>query len=1184
MANKFQVKRTAVSGRTPNTTNSGNTHFIDTGELALNLTDGKLFSSNGTASFEVGANLASLKVTGEANVSSLKVTSEANVSTLKATGLANVSTLNVVGDANVAGLLRVTASSGDEGGEIFLAAPANTTITNGITIDSYQNKLRFFEQGGSARGAYIDLTACAGGVGTNLLAGGAGVDTTAQFTWTNNHSFSANVSFTGRGIGLTSNTSAIYLGGISDSNWRIGRNTGAITKWKYTNNSIDIVTANSTLEGMSIGLVGGNSYFETGYLGTFIASNVTIGNTSVNAIINSTSFSGTANNATNLGGVAAASYVQNTDSRTLSGNLVISGTSFTPSSNTILLGNSTQRWVVSANTGDFSGTVTGTVANMSTSVNSALLTVGTSFIANTTGAYHTGTINAASYTVGSSFIANTTGAYHTGTVNAASFTTTGFTANATGTYPTSNSSGSALGTTTQRWVINANTINASGLLTATAGANIQGTANLVDVNISGNLTVSGTTTYINTTNLNVGDNIVTLNADLTNLTAPTENAGLEVNRGSSANVNFLWNETSDSWTLGNTDITGYVNASASVNSAILSVGTSFIANSTGAYHTGVVNAASHTVGSSFVANSTQVATSGQIVSTKAGDATTANGQLFLNGSTSNRIDWAAAGVAAPSVTTRSSGTKLVLYPAVAAAAVDYGIGVETNHLWLSAADTGGGIKLYANTTQLAVVNTSGITVTGYANISTSVNSASHTVGTNFIANSTAIVGTGYANITTSVNSALLTVGTSFIANTTGAYHTGTVNAASHTVGSTFVANSTAVVISTPLTANSTTGTSGQVLTSNGTTGSPYWATVSAGLSIGGSNTQVQFNNSGALGSDSLFTYDSATDILTIGNTTAGSINLGAASPSTLRAIQVDKIYAVDSSVAGFYGNTVFNNATLTAGRAVSGVQTLTIANTQDANSTAGIQGSDAYGHLNYVYNGTAAASNARINNLVGTYNDLRNNAGGATANSVDAAYGSRAIIRLYGSGPITTAYGHHSLITPANTSVTGTITTAYGFYANVNITAGSAASIANGYLYYGSFTGAALTGTAKFGIYLTGESNNYVSGDFAIGGNASAVIFRATSDERLKTNIEIISDPVKKVQSLKGVNFTYTASNTRSIGVIAQDVEKQMPELVDINSEGYRQVNYNGIIGVLIEAVKQQQKEIDNLKQIIKNL
>ena len=81
-------------------------------------------------------------------------------------------------DLKVAGKLSLTASSGDEGGEIFLAqAVTNTTLSGGITIDSYQNKIRFFEQGGTARGAYIDLTACTGGAGTNLLSGGGGATT-----------------------------------------------------------------------------------------------------------------------------------------------------------------------------------------------------------------------------------------------------------------------------------------------------------------------------------------------------------------------------------------------------------------------------------------------------------------------------------------------------------------------------------------------------------------------------------------------------------------------------------------------------------------------------------------------------------------------------------------------------------------------------------------------------------------------------------------------------------------------------------------------------------------------------------------------------------------------------------------------------------------------------------------------
>ena len=68
-----------------------------------------------------------------------------------------------------------------------------------------------------------------------------------------------------------------------------------------------------------------------------------------------------------------------------------------------------------------------------------------------------------------------------------------------------------------------------------------------DLVIQQNLTVSGVTTYANTQQLLIGDNILTLNADLPGATGPSENAGIEVNRGSSANVYLQWNEGSDNW-------------------------------------------------------------------------------------------------------------------------------------------------------------------------------------------------------------------------------------------------------------------------------------------------------------------------------------------------------------------------------------------------------------------------------------------------------------------------------------------------------------------------------------------------------------------------------------------------------------------------------------------------------------
>ena len=96
--------------------------------------------------------------------------------------------------------------------------------------------------------------------------------------------------------------------------------------------------------------------------------------------------------------------------------------------------------------------------------------------------------------------------------------------------------------------------------TATFGNNVTMVANLTvqqqitvvnvasfsnNVIISGNLTVTGTTTYVNTAILQVSDNIITLNSAHTG--APTEDAGIEVNRGSSANVALWWNETNDKW-------------------------------------------------------------------------------------------------------------------------------------------------------------------------------------------------------------------------------------------------------------------------------------------------------------------------------------------------------------------------------------------------------------------------------------------------------------------------------------------------------------------------------------------------------------------------------------------------------------------------------------------------------------
>lgn len=89
----------------------------------------------------------------------------------------------------------------------------------------------------------------------------------------------------------------------------------------------------------------------------------------------------------------------------------------------------------------------------------------------------------------------------------------------------------------------------TGALTVTGGVGIGGNVNIGgNTIITGDLTVNGTTITVNSNTVNIGDNIIILNADETGV--PSQNAGFEVERGTSVNVQFIWNETADAWDMG----------------------------------------------------------------------------------------------------------------------------------------------------------------------------------------------------------------------------------------------------------------------------------------------------------------------------------------------------------------------------------------------------------------------------------------------------------------------------------------------------------------------------------------------------------------------------------------------------------------------------------------------------------
>jgi hypothetical protein len=115
------------------------------------------------------------------------------------------------------------------------------------------------------------------------------------------------------------------------------------------------------------------------------------------------------------------------------------------------------------------------------------------------------------------------------------------------------------------------------------------------------------------------------------------------------------------------------------------------------------------------------------------------------------------------------------------------------------------------------------------------------------------------------------------------------------------------------------------------------------------------------------------------------------------------------------------------------------------------------------------------------------------------------------------------------------------------------------------------TGTVLGQLYVTG----------AIYCNSDITAYYA-SDRNLKTNITTISSALDKVMQIEGVTFDWnniSGKEGREVGVIAQDVEKVLPEVVATRADGYKAVRYEKLTPLLLEAIKELKKEIEELKQ-----
>jgi len=131
----------------------------------------------------------------------------------------------------------------------------------------------------------------------------------------------------------------------------------------------------------------------------------------------------------------------------------------------------------------------------------------------------------------------------------------------------------------------------------------------------------------------------------------------------------------------------------------------------------------------------------------------------------------------------------------------------------------------------------------------------------------------------------------------------------------------------------------------------------------------------------------------------------------------------------------------------------------------------------------------------------------------------------------------------------------------------------NANTYYPSMTNNVTSGTLS-GL-TTSSTKLYFNPST---GTLNATVFNSLSDQNLKGNIVPISGAINKVNAMQGVGFEWKDSGKKSYGIIAQQLEQILPDIVDTNEKGMKSVNYNAIIGFLIEAVKDLNREVSSLK------